>query len=235
MILILMMRGIGICCVRVLHNRKSRNRRVYMRVQIKGVGSGFVEQETGRECDEPLYIHITGPEESQVARPKFLTEVLLLVVRAEHAKMAAVGSTDGASSGSTTIPDYAAWWNSWGVWCVYAPPPPGDAPPPPPPPGGAPPDSSGANSQEQYASYWLVPLSPALLAFQRIIMTIMCFVLLRAAYGYDVNSAEFKTWAAEQAEQAEQYYAQQQTQGQLLDQQQQGQQGQQVGSGGTWL
>lgn len=29
------------------------------RVQIKGVGSGFIEQETGRESDEPLYIHIT--------------------------------------------------------------------------------------------------------------------------------------------------------------------------------
>jgi hypothetical protein len=60
------------------------------RVQIKGVGSGFVEQETGQESDEPLYIHITGPEETQVARAKVLTEDLLLVVRAEHAKMQAV-------------------------------------------------------------------------------------------------------------------------------------------------
>jgi hypothetical protein len=59
------------------------------RVQIKGVGSGFIDQETGRESDEPLYIHITGPEEAQVARAKVLTEDLLLVVRSEHAKMAA--------------------------------------------------------------------------------------------------------------------------------------------------
>jgi hypothetical protein len=29
------------------------------RVQIKGVGSGFVDQETGRESDEPMHIHIT--------------------------------------------------------------------------------------------------------------------------------------------------------------------------------
>ena len=29
------------------------------RVQIKGLGSGFIDQETGRESDEPLYIHIT--------------------------------------------------------------------------------------------------------------------------------------------------------------------------------
>ncbi|KAJ3745144.1 hypothetical protein DFH05DRAFT_1460027 [Lentinula detonsa] len=138
-----------------------------MRVQIKGVGSGLVEQETGRD----------GPEESQVPRAKFLTEDLLVVVCAEHAKMAAVvqaqqmelhqvmdllgGMVRVCSSASTV-----SWWSSSGF--------------------------------------------------------------IRAAYGYDLNSAEFKTWAAEQAEQAEQYYAQQQTQGQLFDQQQQGQQ---VGSG----
>ena len=29
------------------------------RVQIKGLGSGFVDQETGRESDEPMHIHIT--------------------------------------------------------------------------------------------------------------------------------------------------------------------------------
>jgi hypothetical protein len=29
------------------------------RVQIKGIGSGFVDQETGRESDEPMHIHIT--------------------------------------------------------------------------------------------------------------------------------------------------------------------------------
>ena len=30
------------------------------RVQIKGQGSGFVDQETGRESDEPMHIHITS-------------------------------------------------------------------------------------------------------------------------------------------------------------------------------
>ena len=30
------------------------------RVQIKGIGSGFVDQETGREADEPMYIHVTS-------------------------------------------------------------------------------------------------------------------------------------------------------------------------------
>ena len=29
------------------------------RVQIKGLGSGFVDQETGKESEEPMHIHIT--------------------------------------------------------------------------------------------------------------------------------------------------------------------------------
>ena len=77
------------------------------RVQIKGIGSGFVDQETGREADEPMYIHVTlvfpivatnsnsrgdlsGPDEQQVARAKALTEDLLEVVHAEHGKVKAV-------------------------------------------------------------------------------------------------------------------------------------------------
>ncbi|KAJ3759920.1 hypothetical protein EV360DRAFT_93879 [Lentinula raphanica] len=163
------------------------------RVQIKGVGSGFVEQETGRESEEPLYIHITGPEESQVARAKVLTEDLLLVVRAEHAKMAAIVQAQQMELHQAQQ-QYAAYAASMqggypgGAPGGYAPPPPGEAPPPP--PGGADPaagaGAAGAtgSTQEQYAAYW-------------------------AAYGYDVNSPEFKAWAAEQAKQAEQYYAQQ--------------------------
>ncbi|KAI0694964.1 hypothetical protein BC835DRAFT_1348319 [Cytidiella melzeri] len=57
------------------------------RVQIKGLGSGFVDQETGQEHNEPMYIHVTGPDEGQVARAKVLTEDLLEVVRGEHAKV----------------------------------------------------------------------------------------------------------------------------------------------------
>ena len=77
-------------------------------MQIKGIGSGFVDQETGREADEPMYIHVTfvsqfcapslpeltwhisGPDEQQVARAKALTEDLLEVVHAEHGKVKAV-------------------------------------------------------------------------------------------------------------------------------------------------
>ncbi|CDO75747.1 hypothetical protein BN946_scf184921.g23 [Trametes cinnabarina] len=136
------------------------------RVQIKGQGSGFVDQETGHEHDEPMFIHVTGPDEQQVQRAKALTEDLLEV--------------------------------------GYAPPPPGSAPPPPPPgeqpppppdgsapaaPSGAAPTAGqlgaapAATDMDAYAAYW-------------------------AAYGYDVNSPQFKEWQAQQAAQYAQYYAQ---------------------------
>jgi hypothetical protein len=28
------------------------------RVQIKGIGSGFIENDTGREADEPMHVYI---------------------------------------------------------------------------------------------------------------------------------------------------------------------------------
>ncbi|KAJ6458149.1 KH domain-containing protein [Mycena vitilis] len=155
------------------------------RVQIKGIGSGFVDQETGRESDEPLYIHITGPEEGQVARAKVLTEDLLLVVRQEHAKVAMAAQHEQMELRQAQM-QYAAY--SAMASGYPAPPPPSDAPPPPPgeqpppPPGGAagPP---AATDTDAYAAYW-------------------------AAYGYDVNSEQFKEWAASQQQQYTQYYAQ---------------------------
>ncbi|KAK7031606.1 Kh domain-containing protein [Favolaschia claudopus] len=158
------------------------------RVQIKGIGSGFIDQETGRESDEPLYIHITGPEEGQVARAKVLTEDLLLVVRSEHAKVAIAAQQEQMELRQAQM-QYAAY-SAMASGGYPAPPPPSGAPPPPPgeqpppPPGGeagAPPSAGDADA---YAAYW-------------------------AAYGYDVNSEQFKEWAASQQQQYSQYYAQQ--------------------------
>ncbi|KAG1717674.1 hypothetical protein EDD22DRAFT_856017 [Suillus occidentalis] len=65
------------------------------------------------------------------------------------------------------------------------PPPPGEQPPPP-PDGSAPPPypggTPGPETQDAYAAYW-------------------------AQYGYDVNSAQFKEWAASQQAQYYQAYA----------------------------
>jgi len=155
------------------------------RVQIKGIGSGFVDQETGKESDEPLYIHITGPEEGQVARAKVLTEDLLSVVRVEHGKMATV-----VAQQQMELHQAQAQYAAYSAMSGYAPPPPSNAPPPPPPgeqPPAAPDGSTpgavpDASSPEAYAAYW-------------------------AAYGYDVNSPQFKEWAASQQQQYSQYYA----------------------------
>ncbi|KAF5361964.1 hypothetical protein D9756_002194 [Leucocoprinus leucothites] len=160
------------------------------RVQIKGVGSGFIEQETGQESNEPLYIHITGPDESQVQRAKVLAEDLLLVVREEHAKMQTALQHQQMELHQAQA-QYAAYS---AMAAGYAPPQPANAPPPPPgeqppppadgapaPPGGANPAGADPSNQEAFAAYW-------------------------AAYGYDVNSQEFKDWAAGLQSQYTQYY-----------------------------
>ncbi|KAI6149654.1 hypothetical protein BKA82DRAFT_920057 [Pisolithus tinctorius] len=164
------------------------------RVQIKGIGSGFVEQETGKESDEPMHIHITGPDEGQVARAKVLTEDLLEVVRAEHAKSQAVLVQQQMElhHAQMQYAQYSVMAGGYGT----GPPPPDNAPPPPPPgeqppppPDGAvPPQPPGAGAPQSatdaYAAYW-------------------------AQYGYDVNSPQFKEWAASQQAQYGQYWAQQ--------------------------
>lgn len=168
------------------------------RVQIKGLGSGFVDQETGRESDEPMHIHITGPDEGQVARAKVLTDDLLEVVRDEHAKVKTV-----IHQQQMELHQAQAQYAAYSAFAGYVPPPPsgappppppGDQPPPPPPDGGAPPappmggatpSAAGppaATDTDAFAAYW-------------------------AAYGYDVNSPQFKEWQASQSQYA-QYYAQ---------------------------
>ncbi|KDN39953.1 hypothetical protein K437DRAFT_258837 [Tilletiaria anomala UBC 951] len=56
------------------------------RVQIKGIGSGFIDLDTGRESDEPMHISISGPDENMLVEAKRLAEDLLEVVRIEYGK-----------------------------------------------------------------------------------------------------------------------------------------------------
>ncbi|KZO98466.1 eukaryotic type KH-domain (KH-domain type I) [Calocera viscosa TUFC12733] len=166
------------------------------RVQIKGQGSGFYESETGRESDEPMHIHLTGPDEVQLTRAKEFAEDLLEVVREEHAKAQAI--MDQQQMGG-----YYPQQQGYGIPgqggmppppSDAPPPPPPDAPPPPPPEDGAPPPPPGAppaptgaaatgapaQGSQDYTAYW-------------------------AALGYDVNSEEFKAWQASQQQQQQQY------------------------------
>jgi hypothetical protein len=54
------------------------------KVQIKGRNSGFLENATGAESDEPMYLHIAGPRPEGVEQAKGLCEQLLEKVRADY-------------------------------------------------------------------------------------------------------------------------------------------------------
>lgn len=92
------------------------------RVQIKGLGSGFIETDTGRESDEPMHVHISGPEQIMVDKAKDLADDLLIVVREEWGK--AKGVMEQYSGGNP----YSQY--------QQAPPPPSYEAPAPPSAGG---------------------------------------------------------------------------------------------------
>ncbi|OOF97820.1 hypothetical protein ASPCADRAFT_34248, partial [Aspergillus carbonarius ITEM 5010] len=54
------------------------------KVQIKGRGSGFMEPSTGRESDEPMFLHVAGPDPNDVQSAKSLCEDLLANVREQY-------------------------------------------------------------------------------------------------------------------------------------------------------
>ncbi|CDM27867.1 hypothetical protein CBS147339_4425 [Penicillium roqueforti] len=54
------------------------------RVQIKGRGSGFIESSTGRESDEPMFLHVAGPDANDVQQAKELCEDLLTNVKEQY-------------------------------------------------------------------------------------------------------------------------------------------------------
>lgn len=54
------------------------------RVQIKGRNSGFIEHGTNQESDEPMYLHVAGPDPNEVQHAKELCESLLDNVREQY-------------------------------------------------------------------------------------------------------------------------------------------------------
>ncbi|KAK4046242.1 hypothetical protein OIV83_006221 [Microbotryomycetes sp. JL201] len=158
------------------------------RVQIKGTGSGFIETETGRESEDPMHIHVAGPDEAMVERAVELGKDLLTVVKEEHAKARAVLEQQWAAQQQGYQPQQPPYGGQQGYGGqqqpyqggyqqspygagVTAPLPQGEAPPPPPPSGDAPPGPPADPSQpggqqasaEQWAAYWnsLDPASQA--------------------------------------------------------------------------
>jgi hypothetical protein len=59
------------------------------RVQIKGHGSGFMEHSTNAESDEPMYLHVAGPDPKEVQKAKELCEDLLGNVREQYERFKA--------------------------------------------------------------------------------------------------------------------------------------------------
>ncbi|KAF9110552.1 hypothetical protein BGX27_006188 [Mortierella sp. AM989] len=57
------------------------------RVQLKGYGSGYLEVDTGRESDEPLYINIIGNSQEDVDAAERLCKDLVETVKAEYERM----------------------------------------------------------------------------------------------------------------------------------------------------
>lgn len=79
------------------------------RVQIKGRGSGFMEQGTGAESDEDMYLHVAGPDPAEVKRAKQLCLELLdnvkqqyeeFKARPPHQRIGFGGDNRGAYGGS---------------------------------------------------------------------------------------------------------------------------------------
>ncbi|KAL4921243.1 hypothetical protein BDW62DRAFT_175266 [Aspergillus aurantiobrunneus] len=54
------------------------------KVQIKGRGSGFMEPSTGKESEDPMYLHVAGPDPNEVQNAKELCEDLLGNVREQY-------------------------------------------------------------------------------------------------------------------------------------------------------
>ncbi|KAL0217112.1 hypothetical protein RCL1_007595 [Eukaryota sp. TZLM3-RCL] len=54
------------------------------RVQLKGLGSQYLDPTTGKEEPVPLYMHITGPSEAQVDEARELAEGLAGTVRKDY-------------------------------------------------------------------------------------------------------------------------------------------------------
>ncbi|KAK1921624.1 hypothetical protein DB88DRAFT_498613 [Papiliotrema laurentii] len=160
------------------------------RVQIKGLGSGFMEADTGRESEEPMHINVAAPTQDQVERAKALAEDLLQVLRIEYEKARNGGNAGGQAgvyqAGYGTYAPAAGGADPYAAY--YGNGTPGQQGSATPDAGaaagasagGAPPagqiPQQGTEAWQQYAAYW-------------------------AAYGYDVNDPQFQAWQQSQLQQ----------------------------------
>ncbi|GAA6009159.1 hypothetical protein JCM11491_005774 [Sporobolomyces phaffii] len=138
------------------------------RVQIKGIGSGYVETDTGMESQEPIHISVTGPDRAMIDKAVEWAKDLIETVREKHTEAKQMyeesermrsqghqsyGHQQGGAQYSQPIhygqqnpTPYGYQANQYSQPGLTAPLPPGEAPPPPPPPPGG--EPAAAPSQD---------------------------------------------------------------------------------------
>ncbi|KAL8758809.1 MAG: hypothetical protein Q9199_001220 [Rusavskia elegans] len=123
------------------------------RVQIKGRNSGFMEHGTGRESDEPMYLHVAGPDPKEVERARELCEDLLSNVKDQYERFKEnppqrnYGGGGGYGQDNRQQGGYSTQ-NPYGTYGAQTPTTPSSATPGP--PGAASPTDYTA----QYAAYY---------------------------------------------------------------------------------
>ena len=117
-----------------------------VRVQIKGKGSGYLESESGRELEQTMHIHLSGPEAIQVHRAKLMAMDLVDAVTEEWRK--AKASLNRGAESQPAEPE------------GEAPPPPEEDAVPPPPPEGAEVPPPPEDDIPRTLTYENLPLAP---------------------------------------------------------------------------
>ncbi|KAG7004589.1 hypothetical protein G7Y79_00024g055390 [Physcia stellaris] len=119
------------------------------RVQIKGRNSGFMEHGTNRESDEPMYLHVAGPDPKEVQRAKELCVDLLTNVREQYERFKE--NPPQRSYNNNYGDNRSASYSSYTTYGQQSPATP-SAPTPAPP--GVPGASSPTDYSNQYAQYY---------------------------------------------------------------------------------
>ncbi|KAL2002018.1 hypothetical protein VTN02DRAFT_804 [Thermoascus thermophilus] len=124
------------------------------KVQIKGRGSGFTEVSTGKESDEPMYLHVAGPDPNDVKAAKELCEDLLANVREQYQRFKENPHQHGYGGYGRGDRHHYGGYSGYGNHQQQ--PPASASQPAQGPPGvsGAPGATSAADYSAQYAQYY---------------------------------------------------------------------------------
>ncbi|KUI67699.1 hypothetical protein VM1G_03202 [Cytospora mali] len=128
------------------------------RVQIKGQGSGYIENSTGREAEEPMYLHVAGPDPKMnpSADPYAAYGGYAAYVQyyqQYYAAAQAAQQQQGPGAPGAGVP---------GASASPPPPPPDNQPPPPPPPSNSAPPPPPSGSPPGMSGYNAIPPPPGL-------------------------------------------------------------------------